>query len=75
MALHLSMGLLKTRCTLEPVPICEPITYQHITDDIATEPSGPVTNGRKWKYPFALIDVCGVRVYVCTNLYNGFMCI
>ena len=38
MALHLPIGPLKPRSGLEPVPRCEPSTYQHI----ATAPSGPV---------------------------------
>ena len=31
MALHLPIGLLKTRSGLEPVPRCEPSTYQPIS--------------------------------------------
>ena len=43
MATHLPTGPLKTRSGLEPVPTCEPITYQPISaDDITTAPSGPV---------------------------------
>ena len=42
MAIHLPFGSLKTRSGLEPVPRCEPSTYQPLADDITTAPSGPV---------------------------------
>ena len=42
MVIHLPIGSLKTRSGLVPVPRCEPSTYQPITDDITTAPSGPV---------------------------------
>ena len=41
-ALHLPVEPLKTSSWLEPVPRCEPSTYQPISDDIATATSGPV---------------------------------
>ena len=39
MTLHLPIGSLKTHSRLEPVPKCEPSTYQPIADDITTAPS------------------------------------
>ena len=42
MAIHLSIGSLKTCSGLEPVPRCEPSTYQPISHDITTALSGPV---------------------------------
>ena len=39
---HLPIRPLKTRSGFEPVLRGEPSTYQLITDDIVTAPSGPV---------------------------------
>ena len=52
MALHLPIGPLKTYFELEPVPRCEPSTYQPISlSDIVTVPMGPihVCSIAKWK--------------------------
>ena len=42
MALHLPMGLLKTRSGLERYRDANPIPIGTLADDIATAPSGPV---------------------------------
>ena len=42
MSLFPPTGHLKTSSGLEPVPRCEPNTYQPISYDIATAPPGPV---------------------------------
>ena len=60
------MGSLKTRFGFEPVPRCEPNTYQPIT----TAPSGPVKEGRKEMFYLTTHSTHFIYGYMASDIWK-----
>ena len=72
-ALHLTIVPLKTKSGFEQVLRCEPSTYQPISHDLATAPSGPVFFMRWLNLPHSVTQPTIFFSYFVTNVLKLFV--